>query len=69
MAIFQETKRHEDTIRKQPITADDIQFLRRLQTELNTQDNMGNADPVFWVIKGSKFIVSHDGQGTACLYL
>lgn len=50
MAIFQETKRHEDTIRKQPITADDIQFLRRLQTELNTQDNMGNADPVFWVV-------------------
>lgn len=69
MAIFQENKHHADTIKKEPMTPEDIAFLCSLQTELNTQDNMGNADPVFWVIKGSKFVASDDGQGTASLYI
>lgn len=32
------------------MTKEDIEFLRDLQHELNTQPNDGNADPVFWGI-------------------
>lgn len=50
MARFQETHDREDTTVRRPITADDLAFLHNLQTVLNTQDTMGNADPRFWVI-------------------
>lgn len=69
MAVFQKNQHHEDTVEKTPISYNDIQFLRELQTELNTQDNMGNADPVFWVIKGKKAVRSEDKTGTACLHI
>ncbi len=51
MAIFQKTRPHADTVKKHSITHEDLKFLIELQAELNTQDNMGNADPLFWAIK------------------
>lgn len=56
MARFQETHdRQEDTIQKHGITAADVEFIKDLQRILNTQDSMGQADPKFWVIKGSRY--------------
>ena len=51
MAIFQKTRPHPDTTKKHAVTPEELKFLAELQTELNTQDDMGNADPRFWVIK------------------
>lgn len=55
MAYYQETHpKKSDTVQKFDITPADIEFFRNLQYVLNTQDNMGNADPLFWVIRASK---------------
>lgn len=55
MAYYQETHpKKSDTVQKFDITQSDIQFFRDLQYVLNTQDNMGNADPLFWVIRATK---------------
>ena len=52
MAIFHKTLHyHEDTTEKRDISQEDIEFLKRLQLEMNTQDTTGTADPRFWVIK------------------
>ena len=51
MAIFQKTRPHPDAVKKHSITPEELKFLVDLQAELNTQDDMGNADPRFWVIK------------------
>ncbi len=57
MAYYHENLQyHEDTVKKRAIAKDGIKFLKELQTELNTQDNLGQADPRFWVIKGSEKI-------------
>lgn len=53
MPIFQERKYHADTTKKRPLTAGDVMFLAELQKELNTQPNMGNADPLYWGIAQS----------------
>ena len=45
---------HEDTTEKHVLTEKEIQFLLKLQKEMNTQDTVGNADPRFWVIKGTE---------------
>lgn len=59
MAQFQIAHPKEnDTTPKHQITTQDIEFLTTLQYELNTQNNMGQADPKFWVIKGSKPVIS-----------
>lgn len=42
---------HEDTVEKHKITEDEIRFLKELQKEMNTQDNLGQADPRYWVIR------------------
>lgn len=56
MAIFQETHpKEKDDVEKHAISPADVEFLQNLQHVLNTQDNMGQADPKFWVIKGSKY--------------
>lgn len=44
-------KYHKDTVEKHKITEDEIQFLKELQKEMNTQDNLGQADPRYWVIR------------------
>ncbi len=35
---------------KRKITTEDIDFLRDLQFELNTQDTCGNCDPRYWTV-------------------
>lgn len=45
---------HEDTVEKHMLTAEELRFLLELQKEMNTQDNVGQADPRFWVIKGTE---------------
>lgn len=44
-------KYHEDTVKKEKLTREDITFLKDLQKELNTEDTVGTASPRFWVIK------------------
>ena len=50
MAKFQERVYHDDATEKHILTVEDILFLTELQKELNTQPNMGNADPLYWGI-------------------
>lgn len=47
---------HTDDTPKHNITQEELQFLSQLQTELNTQDTVGQADPRFWVLKGKEKI-------------
>lgn len=55
MAVYHKNlKYHEDNIEKHKITKEELQFLKDLQKELNTQDDVGQADPKFWVIKGTE---------------
>ena len=52
MAKFWEhLKYHEDTTEKHEINVEEIVFLKELQKEMNTQDNVGQADPRYWVIR------------------
>lgn len=42
MAIFHKTLQyHEDTTEKRDISQEDIEFLKKLQLEMNTQDTTG----------------------------
>lgn len=50
MARFQKREYHEDKTEKHVLTTEDVAFLSELQKELNTQPNMGNADPLYWGI-------------------
>ena len=54
MARFQERIYHPDTTEKHVLTMADVLFLTELQKELNTQPNMGNADPLYWGIAQEK---------------
>lgn len=55
MAKFWENlKRHEDNIEKHKITDEEIQFLKKLQHEMNTQDTVCQANPRYWVIRDYK---------------
>lgn len=58
MAIFQNNEHHADETVRRTFTPADRNFLLNLQAELNTQSNMGNADPVFWVLKGTQSVVT-----------
>ena len=49
-------KYHEDTTKKHKISQEDIKFLKELQKEMNTQDDLGQADPRYWTIKDFKKI-------------
>lgn len=61
--LHQNLKYHEDTKEKRNITKDDIEFLKELQKERNTQDNCGTADVRTWVIKDRKDYVTAEGDG------
>lgn len=64
MAVYHEHLRyHEDTVKKHKLQEQEIEFLTKLQKEMNTQDNVGQADPRFWVIKGSEKVY---GIETGC---
>lgn len=43
---------------------EDIEFLRDLQHELNTQENDGNADPLYWGIMETTTVRVPEGEGT-----
>lgn len=45
------------------INKEDYEFLKDLQHELLTQENDGNADPVFWGVMEKKEVSVHDGCG------
>ena len=44
-------KYHDDTFEKHKITETEITFLKKLQKEMNTQDDFGQAEPRYWVIR------------------
>ena len=48
---WEHLKYHEDTVVKEKLSNDDIKFLKELQKELNTEDNVGTANPRYWVIR------------------
>ena len=48
---WENLKYHEDTVVKEKLSNDDIKFLKELQKELNTEDNVGTASPRYWVIR------------------
>lgn len=59
MAVYHKNLQyHKDTVRKHRLQEEEINFLMELQKEMNTQDNVGQADPRFWVILGSEKIYS-----------
>ena len=60
MAIFKNNEHHADETVRRNFTPADRVFLQALQKELNTQSSMGNADPVFWVLKGTQSVVVSD---------
>ena len=63
MAYFHENLRyHEDTKVKRAISKDDIDFLKTLQKERNTQDNCETADVRTWVIKDRNDTVTEEGH-------
>lgn len=53
-------KYHEDTVKKHKITQEELNFLKELQKEMNTQDTVSQADPRFWVVATDK----HEELGT-----
>lgn len=48
---WENLKYHEDAVIKEKLSNDDIKFLKELQKELNTEDNVGTANPRYWVIR------------------
>ena len=48
---WENLKYHEDAVVKEKLSNDDINFLKELQKELNTEDNVGTANPRYWVIR------------------
>ena len=45
------------------ITKEDYEFLKDLQNELNTQDNDGTADPLYWGVMDYTYELAWDGCG------
>lgn len=55
MAKYHEhIKYHEDITKKHEITKEELDFLLKLQKEMNTQDDVSQAEPRYLVIKGSE---------------
>ena len=60
---YKHTRKHEDTVKKRMLTADDISFLQDLQHEMNTQDTVGQRDPRYWVILETRRVTGlEDGE-------
>lgn len=60
---YKHTRKHEDTVVKRPLTQGDIDFLKDLQHEMNTQDTVGQRDPRYWVILETKRVMNlEDGE-------
>lgn len=58
--FWKHLKYHEDNTEKHKITEEEIQFLKDLQKEMNTQDHVGQADPRYWVIRDYGEICGQD---------
>ena len=56
-------KYHECKTEKHHITQEEVEFLCNLQKEMNTQDTCCQADPRFWVIKGTEERLTEEGYG------
>lgn len=57
MAYYSENlDHHNDEVVKHEMTIEELEFLQNLQKELNTQNTLSQADPRFWVIKGTEKI-------------
>lgn len=67
MAQFQERIYHSDKTEKHTLTTGDVMFLAELQKELNTQPNMGNADPVFWAIAQDEEYPTAEDYADGCV--
>lgn len=65
MIVHKNLEYHEDNIEKHKITQEELKFLKELQEELNTQDTVCQANPRFWVIKGTEKIyhIEDDSDG------
>lgn len=50
MPLFQTTNPHDDTRPRRALTEQDTAFLTKLQSVLNTQDNMCTRPPLYWGI-------------------
>ena len=59
---WENLKYHEDAVVKEKLSNDDIKFLKELQKELNTEDNVGTANPRYWVIRQPERIYHLDGE-------
>lgn len=63
MAVYHKNLQyHKDETPKHSITEEERNFLKKLQTELNTQDHVSQADPRFWVIKGRQKLYHIDSS-------
>ena len=45
------------------ISDEDYEFLKDLQHELNTQENDGNADPLYWGVREYDYVLTVEGDG------
>lgn len=70
MAKYWNTTKHEDTVEKRPLNTDDIKFLKMMQTEMNTQDHLGQASPRYWTIRDYRKIYGDDMNNPdgICIY-
>ena len=60
MARIYDLQYHDDNVKKHPMTKEDLDFLKDLQKEMNTQDSVCQADPRYWTIAGTKKEYGYD---------
>lgn len=51
------------------ISDEDYEFLKDLQHELNTQENDGEAEPIYWGVMEHKMEAAPEGCGDAFIYM
>ena len=51
------------------ISQEDYDFLKDLQHELQTQDNDGTADPLYWMVEEEETVGVPDGCGDPIIYM
>ena len=60
---YEHTRKREDTVKKRMLTKEDIEFLKDLQHEMNTQDTLGQAEPRYWgIIETERVFNLEDGD-------
>ena len=51
------------------ISDEDYEFLKELQHELNTQENDGEAEPIYWGVMEHKMVPAPEGCGDPIIYM